>query len=58
VNNDSPAPHAWVGDARTVSALMLLNAVLPQSTGSASDWPAVLPRAVDRLLPVADCEYV
>jgi len=60
LNNDSPRRfRMWLATLATVSALLLLNAVLPQSTGSGSDWTAVLPRAAIAIFLVAlICEYV
>jgi hypothetical protein len=49
----------WLATLATVSALLLLNALLPQSTGTGGDWTAVLPRAAILVFVVAlVCEYV
>jgi len=60
LNNDSPRRlRMWLATLATVSALLLLNALLPQSTGTGGDWTAVLPRAAILVFVVAlVCEYV
>jgi len=60
LNNDSPRRlRMWLATLATVSALLLLNALLPQSTGAGGDWTAVLPRAAILVFVVAlVCEYV
>jgi len=60
LNNDSPRRfRMWLATLATVSALLLLNALLPQSTGTGGDWTTVLPRAAILVFLVAlTCEYV
>ena len=60
LSNDSPRRfRMWLATLATVSALLLLNALLPQSTGSGSEWTAVLPRmAILVFLVALVCEYV
>ena len=60
LNNDSPRRfRMWLATLATVSALLLLNALLPQSTSTGGDWTALLPRAALLVFLVAlTCEYV
>ena len=60
LNNDSPRRfRMWLATLATVSALLLLNALLPQSTSTGGDWTALLPRAAILVFLVAlTCEYV
>ena len=60
LSNDSPRRfRMWLATLATISALLLLNAVLPQSASSGSDWTALLPRmAILVFLVALICEYV
>jgi len=60
LNNDSPRRfRMWLATLATVSALLLINALLPQSGGIGTDWTALLPRAAILVFLVAlTCEYV
>ena len=60
LHNDSPRRlRLWLAMLATVTALLLLHALMPHGLGNGGGWPALLPRAAIVVFLVAlACEYV